>query len=32
MREDVLQIEFQPVFDKWAWKIIHQNIELIICY
>ena len=28
MREDVLKIEFQPVFDKWAWRITKQNEEV----
>ena len=29
MREDVLQIEFQPVFDKWAWRITFQNEDVL---
>ena len=29
MREDVLKIEFQPVFDKWAWKITYQNEDVL---
>ncbi len=29
MREDVLKIEFQPVFDKWAWRIIYQNEDVL---
>lgn len=24
-KETVLEIEFQPVFDKWAWRITNQN-------
>ena len=27
--ETVLEIEFQPVFDKWAWKITKQNEEIL---
>ena len=29
MREDVLKIEFQPVFDKWAWRITFQNEDVL---
>ena len=29
MREDVLKIEFHPVFDKWAWRIIYQNEDVL---
>ena len=29
MREDVLKIEFQPVFNKWAWKITYQNEDVL---
>ena len=29
MREDVLKIEFQTVFDKWAWRIIYQNEDVL---
>ena len=29
MREDVLKIEFQPVFDKWAWRITYQNEDVL---
>lgn len=29
-KETVLEIEFQPVFDKWAWKITKQNEEILI--
>lgn len=29
MREDVLKIEFQPVFDNWAWKITYQNENVL---
>lgn len=28
-KEKVLEIEFQPVWDKWAWKITKQNEELL---
>ena len=28
-KEDVLKIEFQPVFDKWAWRIVYQNEEVL---
>lgn len=28
-KETVLEIEFQPVFDKWAWRIIKQNEEIL---
>lgn len=28
-KENVLEIEFQPVFDKWAWRIIKQNEEIL---
>ena len=28
-KEKVLEIEFQPVFDKWAWKITKQNEEIL---
>ena len=28
-KETVLEIEFQPVFDKWAWKITKQNEEIL---
>ena len=24
-KENVLEIEFQPVFDKWAWRVTKQN-------
>jgi len=27
--ETVLEIEFQPVFDEWAWKITKQNEEIL---
>ena len=30
MREDVLKIEFRPVFDKWAWRIIYQNEDVFV--
>ena len=29
-KETVLEIEFQPVFDKWAWTITKQNEEILI--
>lgn len=28
-KETVLEIEFQPVFDKWAWRITKQNEEIL---
>lgn len=28
-KETVLEIEFQPVFDKWGWKITKQNKEIL---
>lgn len=28
-KETVLEIEFQPVFDKWAWRIIKHNEEIL---
>ena len=28
-KENVLEIEFQPVFDKWAWRITKQNEEIL---
>lgn len=28
-KETVLEIEFQPVFDKWAWKVTKQNEEIL---
>ena len=28
-RESVLEIEFKPVWDKWAWKITKQNEEIL---
>jgi len=28
-KETVLEIEFQPVWDKWAWRIIKQNEEIL---
>ena len=28
-KETVLEIEFQPVFDKWAWRITKQNEEVL---
>nr|DAR46568.1 MAG TPA: hypothetical protein [Caudoviricetes sp.]DAT15685.1 MAG TPA: hypothetical protein [Caudoviricetes sp.] len=29
-KENVLEIEFQPVFDKWAWIVVKQNEEILI--
>ena len=29
MKEDVLKIEFQPVFEKWVWKITYQNTDVL---
>ena len=29
-KETVLEIEFQPVFDKWAWRITKQNEEVLV--
>lgn len=29
-KETVLEIEFTPVWDKWAWKITKQNEEILI--
>lgn len=26
-KEAVLEIEFQPVFDKWAWKVMKNKLE-----
>lgn len=28
-RESVLEIEFKPIWDKWAWKITKQNEEIL---
>ena len=28
-KEKVLEIEFMPVWDKWAWRIIKQNEEIL---
>ena len=28
-KETVLEIEFQPVFDKWAWRITKQNVDIL---
>lgn len=28
-KETVLEVEFQPVFDKWAWRITKQNEEVL---
>jgi hypothetical protein F3_00887 len=29
-KENVLEIEFVPVWDKWAWRITKQNEEILI--
>ena len=26
-KETVLEIEFQPVFDKWAWKVMKNKLD-----
>ena len=28
-KKTILEIEFQPVFEKWAWKITKQNEEIL---
>ena len=28
-KETVLEIEFQPVFDKWAWRITKQDEDIL---
>ena len=28
-KETILEIEFQPVWDKWAWRITKQNEEIL---
>lgn len=28
-KEKVLEIEFQPVWDKWAWRVVKQNEEVL---
>lgn len=28
-KEKILEIEFQPVFDKWAWKVTKQNVGIL---
>ena len=28
-KEKVLEIEFQPVFDKWAWKITKHKVGIL---
>ena len=28
-KETVLEIEFQPVFDEWAWRITKQNEKVL---
>ena len=28
-KKTVLEIEFQPVFDKWAWRVTKQNEEIL---
>ena len=29
VKENVLEIEFQPVWDKWAWKVTKQNVNIL---
>ena len=29
-KETVLEIAFMPIWDKWAWKIIKQNEEVLV--
>lgn len=29
-KETVLEIEFQPIWDKWAWRITKQNEEVLV--
>lgn len=29
-KEKVLEIAFMPIWDKWAWKIIKQNEEVLV--
>lgn len=29
-KENVLEIEFQPIWDKWAWRITKQNEEVLV--
>jgi len=29
VKETVLEIEFQPVFDKWAWRISKQDEDIL---
>lgn len=29
IKESVLEIEFQPIFDKWGWRIIKQNEDIL---
>ena len=28
-KETVLEIEFTPVWDKWEWKIVKQNEDIL---
>ena len=28
-KEKVLEIQFMPVWDKWAWRITKQNEEIL---
>ena len=29
IKETVLEIEFQPIFDKWGWRIVKQNEDIL---
>ena len=29
VKENVLEIEFQPVWDKWAWRVTKQNVDIL---
>lgn len=28
-KESVLEIEFQPIFDKWGWRVIKQDVNIL---
>lgn len=28
-KDSVLEIEFQPIFDKWGWKVVKQNEDIL---
>nr|DAY42010.1 MAG TPA: hypothetical protein [Caudoviricetes sp.] len=28
-KENILEIEFMPVWDRWAWKITKQNVDIL---